>query len=102
MVDSTAASLTVNVATPEPLVTPETVVIVEEPPPFASVTVLPETGLDCASFSVTVIVEVVLLSASTDAGDADTVDWAAVTGPAVNVTVAVCVTVTVSVVSVAV
>ena len=52
--------------------------------------------------SVTVIVEVVLLSASTDAGDADTVDCAAVTGPAVNVTVAVCVTVTVSVVSVAV
>ena len=82
--------------------TPETVVIVEEPPDFASVTVFPETGFDCASFSVTVIVEVVLLSASTDVGEAETVDCAAVTGPAVNFTVAVWVTVTVSVVSVAV
>ena len=63
MVDSTAASLTVKVATPEPLVTPETVVIVEEPPPFASVTVLPGTGFDCASFNVTVTVEVVESSA---------------------------------------
>ena len=77
MVDSTAASLTVKVATPEALVTPETVVIVEEPPLFASVTVLPETGFDFASFSVTVIVEVVLPSARTDVGEAVTVDWAA-------------------------
>ena len=59
-------SLTVNVASPEPLVTPETVVIVEEPPPLASVTVLPETGFDCASFSVTVIVAVAEPSAVTD------------------------------------
>ena len=64
MVDSTAASLTVKVATPEPLVTPETVVIVEEPPPFASVTVLPGTGFDCASFNVTVTVDVVEMSAA--------------------------------------
>ena len=48
------------------------------------------------------IVDVVLLSASTDVGDAETVDWAAVTGPAVKVTDAVWVTVTESVVSVAV
>src|SRR5439155_3089992 len=54
------------------------------------------------SLSVTVIVEVAVPSATTDAGEADTVDCAAVTAPAVNVTVAVCVTVTVSVVSVAV
>ncbi len=44
--------------------TPETVVIVEEPPDFASVTVLPGTGFDCASFNVTVTVEVVELSAA--------------------------------------
>ena len=66
--------------------TPETVVIVEEPPDFASVTVFPETGFDWASFSVTVTVEVVLPSASTEAGAALTVDCAAVTGPTVNVT----------------
>ena len=82
--------------------TPETVVIVEEPPDFASVTVLPGTGFDFASFNVTVIVEVVELSAAMLAGAADTVDCAAVGVPGVNVTVAVCVTVTVSVVSVAV
>ena len=55
--------------------------IVDEPPPFASVTVLPETGFDWASFSVTVIVEVVEPSAVTEAGAALTVDCAAVTGP---------------------
>ena len=76
--------------------------IVDEPPPFASVTVLPETGFDWASFKVTVIVDVVEPSAVTEAGAALTVDWAAVTGPTVNVTDAVCVTVTESVVSVAV
>ena len=54
------------------------------------------------SLSVTVIVEVVLPSASTEPGEAPTVDWAAVTCPAVKVTVVVWVTVTVSVVSVAV
>ena len=102
MVASATVSLTVNVAWPEPLVTPETVVIVEEPLPLASVTVLPETGWDCASSSVTVTVEVATPFAVTDVGDAETVDWAAVTGPTVNVTVAVCVTVIASVVSVAV
>ena len=50
----------------------------------------------------TVTVEVVMPSAVTEAGAALTVDWAAVTAPAVNVTDAVCVTVTESVVSVAV
>ena len=86
MVDSATASLTVNVATPEPFVTPETVVIVDEPPPFASVTVLPAIRCDCASLSVTVIVEVVAPSATTEPGAALTVDWAAVTGPTVKVT----------------
>ena len=50
--------------------TPETVVIVEEPPPFASVTVLPETGFELTSLSVTVTVEVVTPFAVTDAGAA--------------------------------
>ena len=65
---SATVSLTVKVAWPEPLVTPETVVIVEEPPPFASVTVLPATGFELASLSVTVTVEVVTPFAVTDAG----------------------------------
>src|SRR3954468_341917 len=102
VVDSATVSLTVNVATPEAFVVPETVVIVEEPPDFASVTVLPGTGCDWASFSVTVTVEVVTPLAVTDAGDAVTVDWAAATGPTVKLTTAVWVTVTVSVESVAV
>jgi hypothetical protein len=92
----------VNVATPDALVTPETVVIVEEPPDFANDTVFPETTFELTSRSVTVIVELVELSAATLAGDAETVDCAAVGVPAVKVTVAVCVTVTASVVSVAV
>ena len=95
-------SLTVKVAWPEPLVVPETVVIVEEPLPLASVTVFPETGFEFASLRVTVTVDVVEPSATIDVGEAVTVDCAAVTGPAVKVTVAVCVTVTESVVSVAV
>ena len=95
-------SLTVKVATPEALVTPETVVIVEEPPHLASVTVLPATGLLLASRRVTVTVEVVEPSAVTEAGAAETPDCAAVTAPGVKVTVAVWVTVTESVVSVAV
>jgi hypothetical protein len=73
-----------------------------EPEVWASVTVLPDTGLLWASFNVTVIVEVVDPSAVTDEGEGATVDCAAVTAPAVNVTVAVAVMVTLSVVSVAV
>ena len=64
--------------------TPETVVIVEEPPDLASVTVLPATGFDCASRSVTVTVELAEPSAVTDAGAAATLDCAAVTAPAVK------------------
>ena len=77
-------------------------VIVEEPPDFANVTVFPDTTFDCASLRVTVMVEVATPSAVTDAGAALTVDCAAVTAPGVNVTVAVCVTTIESVVSVAV
>jgi hypothetical protein len=95
---------TVNVTTPFVELGPEAALMVGDPGPelFASVTVLPETGLLFASFRVTVIVEVVEPSAVTDPGDAVTVDCAAETAPAVKVTVAVCVTVTESVVSVAV
>src|SRR4051795_6561159 len=92
VVDSATVSLTVKVATPEPFVVPETVVIVEEPPDFASVTVLPETTFELTSRSVTVIVELVELSAATLAGEAETVDCAAVGVPAVKVTAAVCAT----------
>ena len=79
-----------KLAWPDALVVPETVVIVEEPPDLASVTVLPGTTFDWASLSVTVTVDVVLPSASTEPGAALTVDWAAVGVPGVKVTVAVC------------
>jgi hypothetical protein len=89
VVDSATVSLTVKLACPEAFVTPSTVVIVEEPPDLASDTALPATGFDCASFKVTVTVEVVTPSAITEAGAAATVDCAAVTAPAVNATDAV-------------
>src|SRR5215471_14175467 len=85
------ADFTVKVATPEALVVPETVVIVGAPGPevWARVTVLPETGLLFASFKVTVIVEVVVPSAATEAGDGETVDTLAETAPAVMVSTCV-------------
>ena len=63
---------------------------------------MPLTGFDCASRSVTVTVEVVEPSATTEAGDALTVDCAAETGPATNCTSAVGETTIESVVSCAV
>ena len=77
MVDSTALSLTVNVAWPAASVVPETVVIVDEPPDFASVTVLPGSGLPFVSSIVAVSVEVVVPSARIDDGDAVRVELAA-------------------------
>jgi hypothetical protein len=62
----------------------------------------PATGLPNASLAVTLTVAVAEPLAATVPGAAVTVDWAALTAPDVNVTVAVCVTVTESVVSVAV
>jgi len=95
---------TVNVTTPEASLGPDAALIVGVPGPlvFARVTVFPDTEFPLASFSVTVIVDCATPSAATDVGDAVTVDWVALAGPAVNVTVAVCVIVTLSVVSVAV
>ncbi len=58
-------------------------------------TVAPETTLLFASLTVTVIVDVVIPSAVTLSGLADTVDVAADGAPAVKVTVAVDVTLTV-------
>ena len=49
---------------------PETVVIVEEPAPWASVTVWPATGLAKASLAVTVTVEVAAPFAVTEPGAA--------------------------------
>lgn len=66
--------LVVKVATPLPFVVPETVVIVFATPVEARVTVLPETGLEAASFKVTVIVDVVVPSAAIEVGFAVTVD----------------------------
>src|SRR5450759_426524 len=72
MIVSAVLSFTVKVACPNALVTPVTVVMVELPDPAVSVTVLPDTRLGTAapSFNVTVMVEVLVPSAGTDAGDA--------------------------------
>src|SRR4029079_7502883 len=94
---SASEFLTVKVATPDPFVVPETVVMVEEPPPWPSETDWPPTGLPNVSFAVTLIVEVVDPSAVIDVGEALTVDWVALTVPAVKVTVAVWVIVWLSV-----
>ena len=51
--------------------------IVEEPPDFASVTVLPGSGLPFVSLIVAVSVEVVVPSARIDVGDAVRVELAA-------------------------
>ena len=75
--------MTEKVAWPAASVTPFSVVIVEEPPPGASVTVWPGTGLACASTRVTVIVEAVLPSATTETGQARTVEPAALGAPGV-------------------
>ena len=92
-----------NVTTPLDELGPEAALMLGVPTEvFASVTVLPETGLLFASVRVTVIVEVVTPSAVTEVGDAATVNTDDDTAPTVKVTVAVPVTVTESVVSVAV
>ena len=81
---------------------PETVAIVELPGPWSSEIALPATGWPEASFSVTVIVDVVELSATRLVGLAVTVETDAEAGPTPKFTPAVCVSVTESVASVAV
>jgi hypothetical protein len=78
---------TVNVTTPSAELDPDAGLIVAAPV-CARVTVFPETGLPCASKRVTVIVDVATPSAAKEVGNAETVDCAAETGPAVNVTTA--------------
>ena len=76
--------------------------IAEEPDPAASETALLGTGWPYASTSVTVIVEVVELSATTEDGLAATVEAPAETAPTVKLTVGVWEGLTESVVSCAV
>src|SRR5213592_3053809 len=80
--------LSVPVATPAASVGPLGWVTVLPLPVAASTTVAPLVGFPLASFTVTVIVDV-LLPAGIDVGEAATVDFDAETGPAVKVTVAV-------------
>jgi hypothetical protein len=75
-------SVTVKVATPVAPVVPLTVVIVEEPVPWPSVTVWPLTAFPNASLAVTVTVELATPFAVSDVGDADTVDCAELTAAA--------------------
>ena len=98
---SAVASLTVKVTTPLALEGPDALEIVELPPAWPRVTVLPATGLLLRSFSVTVTVEVATPLSRTLVGLAETVDCAAV-GVPVKITFAVWETMTESVVSVAV
>src|SRR5580704_16529850 len=83
MVACATVSVTVKVTTPAALDGPLAAEITELPVFLASVTVLPLTGLLFASFSVTVIVEVVTPSATTDVGLALTVDSDALGVPSV-------------------
>src|SRR5881409_3218169 len=84
---SATVELNVPVATPLAFVNPGCVTVLPEPE-AASTTVAPSIGLPLASRAVTVILEV-SLPAVIDVGDATTVDWPALTPPAVTVTVAV-------------
>jgi len=86
---SATVELTVPVATPFAFVNPGCVTVLPEPE-AASTTVAPWIGLPLASFAVTVIVDVPV-PAVIEVGAATTVDWPALTPPAVTVTVAVCV-----------
>ncbi len=83
-------SVTVKVATPFEPVVPVTVVMMDAPAPWFSVTVWPEAGLPEASSRVTVMVELLVPFAVTLVGDATMVDLPGlvvdVTGPVVNVT----------------
>ncbi len=75
-------SVTLKVAWPSMLVTPETVVMCELPPLFwARVTVWPGIGVPEASSRVTVTVEVAVPLSSTDVGLGVTVEFDCETGP---------------------
>src|SRR5205809_3825090 len=80
VVDSATVSVTVSVTTPFASDGPLAAEMIDEPPLFASVTVLPLTGLLLEFLSVTVMVDDVLPSAVTDAGLAATVGRFGLTG----------------------
>src|ERR1019366_10326151 len=82
-------SVTVKVTTPVELEGPLAAEIVELPAAWANVTILPLTGLRFASSRVTVIVEVVAPSATTEAGLEFTVDVDALAPAALTVSVCV-------------
>src|SRR5881409_2614940 len=86
---SATVELNVPAATPLAFVNPGCVSVLPEPE-AASTTVAPWIGLPLASLAVTVIVEG-SVPAVMEVGAATTVDWPALTPPAVTVTVAVCV-----------
>lgn len=85
MTDSAVPFLTVKVTTPLASETPLGAEIVELPLPAVRETALPLTRLLLASFKVTVIFEVVELSAGTEVGLAATVDVPALTAPGFTV-----------------
>lgn len=72
-------SVTEKVATPDPFVVADAGEIDELPPPWASETDWPDTGLPNASVAVTVIVEEATPFAVAEAGDDVTVDWVELT-----------------------
>ena len=80
-------SVTVNVAIPEALVVAGEVVMTEDPLPAARETDLPARATPLSSFRMTVTVEDAIPSASTDDGEAVTVELATVALGAVKVTV---------------
>src|SRR6185503_8777357 len=83
--DCATVFVTSNVTTPDAFDDALEGVIADDPLPWLSVTVLPATGLDCASRSVTVIVEVVEPSAVIGVAEAVTVDCVVETVAATNV-----------------
>ena len=87
MTVSALVSLTVRVTTPLALDAPLAAEIVELPLPALSVTVLPLTGLLFASLRVTVMVEDVDPSATTEVGLALTVEVPELTAPGFTVSV---------------
>lgn len=87
MTVSALVSLTVKVTTPLAFEAPLAAEIVELPVPCDRVTVLPLTGLLFASSSVTVMVEVVEPSATTEVGLALAVEVPELTAPGFTVSV---------------
>ena len=86
---SAVLSVTVKVTTPKALVVAGEVVMTEWPLPWFRDTDLPPSATSLSSFKVTVTVEDAIPSASTDDGEAVTVELATVAFGVVKVTVGV-------------